>query len=307
MSNILFVGAMNQIAQSSIKVLETSGMGNWEIWYTYYSQSEQLQKLYGAYKGIFFDIKMNEAEILSSLTLPCFECIVVTAWCGADGENLNNSSVQAQNVLALYSLLTKLKSKKIILLGSQAEYGIKSKEVDELVMEEPITEYGKAKLELYNKMTEFCREKDIRIIELRIHSCYGTWDDDRKVLFKVIHDLSQGKTVSMRSNCLQLWDFLFVADIGEAICKAIMTDIEDGVYNISNGEFRSLREYLEIAYSVVQKGKLVFGSESAKNVPNFLFLSDKFRKATGWIPQTNFYNGCGIVRDYLMMLKRAGV
>lgn len=300
MKNILFVGRGNQIIQNTINIFEKSAKEKWKIWYTYYHSQQN------NYSNIYFNITDNNTEALSSLSLPCFECIVVAAWYGTDRESRNNKSIQERNVLSLYSLLTQLRSKKIVLLGSQEEYGVKSKYVSELTLEEPITEYGKAKLELYNKMFEFCCAHDIKLIELRIHSCYGIQDNDKKILFKIIYDLLQCKTVNMRSNCLQQWDFLFAVDIGEAVYKAIMMNVEDGVYNISSGEHRSLRQYLEIAHNVVGKGKLVFGSEFDSNVPDFIFSSDKFRKETGWLPQIDFQNGCGIIKDYLIMMKKVG-
>lgn len=296
--NILMVGAKNQIAENFFVLAKREiPVEDCSIWFTYYSKDDLkcCQKLYEGRKNLFFDIRRNRFENTSVH----FDAIVVSAWSGTEKADRDNKFLQYQNVNALFDFLTQLNTRKIILLGSQAEYGLHHGVVNEETEEKPNNFYGMAKRCLYNKMREFCGEKQICLVELRIHSCYGVKDNDSRILHLVISRLLQDETVRLQSNCEQYWDFVYSSDVARAILLIVLNDVESGVYNISSGEKKRLRDYFIRVKMIVGKGNIIFGKETSQGVPDFIFDSEKIRDMLGWYPCLDFDRGIELVVNCL--------
>lgn len=238
---------------------------------------------------------LDRAKNLTNKIGNC-DVLIILAWAKLKKEDRNNYELNHRSMRYLYEYIEAFCNKFpeiiLILAGTQAEYGLSTGVVNENTFCNPISEYGKAKYDLYRKATRLCLDREINIIELRIHSIYGEDDESKKMLTNVMEKLEKNESVVMQSSCNQMWNFLFVDDLCEVISRCIKIQIPSGVYNVGSAEHKTLREYLEIASQVIcGEYKIQFGSSKDESVPDFVYDCSKLMKAIDWFPAYSFEEG----------------
>lgn len=192
-------------------------------------------------------------------------------------------------IQCLQFILEKLQCKRVIQLGTQAEYGRPSRVVTENTICKPITEYGKEKLRFYDTASLICRNKDVPLIEYRIHSVYGR--NRGGLLDYVIAKLKTNETCYLNTNCSQMFDYIYIDDCIDALLLG-MQELPEGTYNISSGNQFTLKEYLEKIRIIVNPNcSIVYGTQKDDVSPDFFYDSSKIRHITGWRPKYSFENG----------------
>ena len=161
------------------------------------------------------------------------DCCVNLSWSGTRGSLRNDEEIQKENYengLALFKSLLENGCKKIITVGSQAEYG----NVDGIISEDtpcyPNTAYGKYKLKLYEELTTIAQKHNASYIDARIFSIYGPGDYENTLIMSLIKNMSLNKACDL-TTCTQLWDYLYVEDAAKALLTLASKQCEDGVYN----------------------------------------------------------------------------
>ncbi len=224
------------------------------------------------------------------------DCVYVASWAGTNdrgNEVLNKKSAEGLFFCMDY-LMKMCECKRIIQLGSQAEYGRGERIVNELTTCNPLTAYGRQKLRFSEMMFSKCIGSETAFIEFRIHSVYGK---GRGGLIEwLINQLSENKDVYMETTCKQIFDYLYIDDCVAALLLG-KNELKQGIYNISSGKEFSLREYCEIVRDVVNpKSKIIFGNTEELTGPDFVFDSNKLRNQTAWIPKVSFKDGIKMMR-----------
>ena len=221
------------------------------------------------------------------------DCIYIASWAGTgdrNNEELNKASADGL-LYCISSILQVAKCKKIIQLGSQAEYGRGYNIVTESTPCNPLTAYGRQKLRFSRLLDELCKGYDTSFIEFRIHSIYGRGRGG--VIEWLINQLINEDIVRFETNCNQLFDYVYIDDCVEALLLG-KRYLRQGVYNISSGKRLRLRQYFEIVKEEVNpKCNLAFGDIYDMTSPDFVFDSSKLRTETGW--ETNFSFRMGIM------------
>lgn len=212
---------------------------------------------------------MNEYSQLSCLVPESIDCSINCAWQGARGDDNYNSIVQYNNYLATISMfesLLELKCKKIIQIGSLAEYG-QGVNANIPIMEDmecnPVTEYGIYKYRSFCWLKEKCKEHGIDFCEARLGSVYGDIMADSSTLARVVKDLLKGKDVTLKTDCLQRWEYIHINDVVFSISKLVYGTYRFDSVNISNNENRTLRDYYELARETINpKSSIIYGQYS---------------------------------------------
>ncbi len=179
-------------------------------------------------------------------------------------------------------------SVRVVGIGSQAEYGVKDELITEDLSLEPFSAYGSCKAAAYYLMESKARILGIDFIWGRIFSLIGKYEPEGRMLPDVVRKLAAGEKVSL-SSCEQFWDYLDAGDAADAIIALFEKGVAGEVYNIANGDYDRLKNF------VVRAAKCVGVDESLISYGNranpFVSLEvsgEKIKKDTGWEPKVSF-------------------
>jgi len=287
MKNVLVLGSTSLIANGLIEILSEDNE------YCVQALGRHCNKdISSKVEYCFWDIYLPFEAIKKSLKSE-YQSIIVLAWDGNKKEQRDDEDINHRCSMQLYSTLMNIcctsNVKQIILCGSQAEYGKSSGVVNEYVETNfnDISSYGKAKLDLYNKIMQnhICEN----VTELRFHSVYGYLKRKKQMITSVVEDLLDDKNMKFYTDGSQFYDFLYYTDASKAIYYSITKNL-DGVYNISSNEGKRFKDYIsEVSECLNLNDKIKFGIE--KSDMDFIFDSSLFRSKTNWDNDVSFKEG----------------
>jgi len=185
-------------------------------------------------------------ELSKHITQP-YDTFYHLAWEGARSPENNNADLQHQNYLnSINAILTAKQCgcSCFIGIGSQAEYGLVKGYVDETHPTQPYTEYGKAKLRVYQEGQVLSQSLGLRWIWARIFSGYGPYDHPAALINFCLTKMLKNEDIPL-SQCSQYWDFMHVEDIGRILKLLGESKSCMGVYNIANGDARPLKDFID--------------------------------------------------------------
>ena len=179
------------------------------------------------------------------------DVFVHLAWAGTSHEERNNPAIQEENVkkaLECVKLSKRMGCQLYVDAGSQAEYGIVPGVLTEETPCNPITAYGKAKLNLYNDTKALIAQLGLKYIHLRILSVYGENDHPNTLITSSLRKLKDNETIEMRSGG-QKWNYVYVKDAARQIAELSLNAYGDDtfkceVYNIASEDTRVLKEFV---------------------------------------------------------------
>ncbi|MCR5775488.1 MAG: NAD(P)-dependent oxidoreductase [Lachnospiraceae bacterium] len=193
-------------------------------------------------------------------------------------------------------LASKIGCRRIVITGSQAEYGVVPK--DEMTYEDkrpdPVTDYGAAKVASCYLSRQYAKDLGIEWIWGRIFSLIGKNEPTTRMLPALYHSLKEGRDFEL-SSCRQNWDYLDVHDAADALTALAERGKPGEIYNIANGDYRELRSYTEELRKIVNPGvKVSYGDDPSP----FISLQPsvgKIYQDTGWKAKRSFAQS---VSDY---------
>ena len=190
-----------------------------------------------------------------------FDYYLPLEWAGTKREDRDRKDINHHSYeLVLQSIKAAVKCgecEKIVIPGTQAVYGTIDTITDN-TQPIPESEYGKAKLQLYNTAAEFCKETKTRLYELRFWNVYGKDDSNDKMINSVVCKLCRGENVHIRDG-EKYWDFLHVRDAVELVKILFNTNTTRAMFNVLDGRRDSL-------YNFVKRAAIVCGSQSTIEV-----------------------------------------
>ena len=211
------------------------------------------------------------------------------AWSGGRNDlEAQNSNID--NSLKALESAGKLHCRRFIGIGSQAEYGICDIIISEYVTPDPINAYGAAKTAAMNLTKRRAEQLDIEWVWGRIFSLYGDYEPSGRMLPDLIDSLISDKDIQL-SSCEQYWDYLHVRDAAKAIVLLGEKGHSGEIYNIANGSYRPLKEYVEEAKGLFDyKGKIIYGEKADPFITLKPDIS-KLTEHTSWKPEIGFSEG----------------
>lgn len=215
-------------------------------------------------------------------------------WVG--GKSFTEQRLNVDISLEAVAAAKKCGCRRIVLTGSQAEYG----EVPINVIEtenyttKPITAYGAAKVAACHLTNIQANELGVEWIWGRIFSLIGKYEPRGRMLPDLFDALKAGREMVL-SSCEQNWDYLDVHDAASALIALGEKGCPGEIYNIAHGDFRPLREYTEqLRLMVAPEVRIKYGA-----APNpFITLQpsvNKLKDDTGWTPRFSFEDS---IKDY---------
>ena len=175
------------------------------------------------------------------------------AWQGTVGGGRNNTEIQETNKSNAYTAMRVAKTigcKLFVDSGSQAEYGTCTDLITEETPCHPFSDYGKAKLEVWQKGQVLCEELGLKYIHLRIFSMYGENDHSYTLVMSIIDKMLRNEPSIDLSSCTQLWNYVYCPDASRMIvglCEHAISDasFKAETYNIASNDTRVLKEFVE--------------------------------------------------------------
>lgn len=212
------------------------------------------------------------------------------AWQGTVGGGRNNIEIQETNKANAYTAMRVAKSigcKVFVDSGSQAEYGTCTDLITEESPCNPFSDYGKAKLEVWQKGRMLCEELGLKYVHLRIFSMYGENDHPYTLVMSIIEKMLRNEPSIDLSSCTQMWNYVYCPDASKMIvglCEHAFNDqsFKAEVYNIASDDTRVLKDFVE-------RIKQLTNSSSECNygaiVPaNLVSLNPSIEKALSAVP-----------------------
>lgn len=229
------------------------------------------------------------------------------AWGGTGHDGRNVQDIQNENVINTIAAMfaaDKMGCKVFVEAGSQAEYGTVLEKITENTPCHPFSEYGKAKLEVKERLFDLSEQLGIKYIHLRIFSLFGENDHPWTLVMSCIEKMLHNEPIDL-SPCTQNWNFLYVKDAVRQIAGlcdyAVNTsDYKHEVYNIASKDTRELKAFVEEMYSLTQsKSELHFGAVIPSNVVSLNPDVTKAEAATGYVSNHQFKDIINsIIRKY---------
>lgn len=211
--------------------------------------------------------------------------LIHAAWGGIDTSQRNNWEVQLQNfnLTQLYFDLAKIAGvRKIIALGSQAEYGMKghaTKEEEELI---PQDAYGSIKILASNYLRSNFNDSETAWYWIRIYSLFGENENPEWLIPSVATRLLKKETINLTA-CDQVYNYLYIGDFLRQLDQIIHDkNKQSGIYNICNSESIQLKDLLRKTCNAagVDEQLLNFGALPYRPNQNMMMMGDnsKFLK-----------------------------
>lgn len=299
---IVISGATSMIgAALANKLLEN----NHEVVAVVRSNTKKIEALNKSQNLSIVGCNMEDYAELNSLIQGKVDVAVSTAWNGTRGSNRNNRDLQEENYKNSVSFLNVMLSKgckKFLTAGSQAEYGLwTSKEkLKEDIIPNPNTEYGKYKLKFYEYAKDYCKSNECMLIEPRFFSLYGPKDYEGTLVISTLRKMLENKPCEL-TECIQMWDFLYIDDAIDGLVKLVEDDVEEGIYNFGSGYSAPLKVFIEEMKKItntnseLRYGIIPYPTTGIVNVnPDVSKL-----KNCGWKPKTGFDCGIKHICDFL--------
>jgi len=240
-------------------------------------------------------LDMSEYHTLSNYISSC-DVFINLAWNGTGHDGRDSIVIQEENVkysTAALEAAWEIGCKLFVEAGSQAEYGIteglQSEDIDCM----PISEYGKAKLQMKHIGFDFANRTGVKYMHLRIFSLIGENDHQWTLVMSAVSKMLKNDPIDL-SQCSQTWNFLYVKDAVKQICGLCdyalnSNDFVHEVYNIASQDTRKLKDFVEeIKHITNSSSRLNYGAVIPKNTVSLNPQIDKQKKITNFVSDYNF-------------------
>lgn len=196
-----------------------------------------------------YQVKWTEHDWINQAIEFVPDVIVHTAWSGVDTSGRDNWDVQLFNIdlaMRLVTVAQAVSVKKIIALGSQAEYGTLSSVVTEEHPLCPTTAYGCVKLAVLRLLRTFAELHGVNWYWLRVFSIFGERESPTWLIPSTIKKMLAGETEIDFSPGEQKYAYLYVKDFANALVSVVEQNGSSGIYNLSSSRAETLQTILQL-------------------------------------------------------------
>lgn len=192
---------------------------------------------------------------------------------------------------------------RLVHVGSAAEYGAVSGDLDEETSARPVGVYGRTKWAGTVGLAKAARERELSAVTARIFTVYGPGEHDGRLLPSLLNAAANPGVLPLTAG-LQRRDFTYVEDVVEGLLRlGVATTVTPGeVVNLCTGVLTSVRTFIEEAARVlpIPSERLGFGAmpERAGEMDHDPVSVARCRSHLGWIPTTPVAEGIRRTADF---------
>lgn len=255
----------------------------------------RLADLAGAYVAHAADLRDRLA--LAGVVESCRPDVVYhLAMRGAFGSPDDRAAVLQTNVIGLANLLECLDAtdyRRLVNVGTSAEYGSKNQPMHESHCPEPRSTYAVSKA----AATLLCQAEAFRgrpVCTVRLFSTYGPWDHPERLPLYVMRCCLEGRRPRVSAGGLPR-DFLYVGDAVDVLRLAAENPRAVGqVLNAGGGRQQTVRDMVEAILSVAGGGlRAEYADAPLPEDEPTRYVADmcRTRSLLGWMPTTGLETG----------------
>lgn len=244
-------------------------------------------------RGLSIDL-LNEANILAALKQSQPDAIINCAGIVENSERAHANVTFTRNLLRAVTA-SKIALKRIIIIGSAAEYGVVSEmdlPISETAPVRPIGEYAKAKAEETALSLKYKNDYDLPIVIARVFNPIGAGMHQRFLLPNLerqIKGLKAGKTDHIELSRLDSSrDYIDVRDVGDALATLLEGRLEFDVYNVGSGVRTTNKDIINLLLGLNGLPNDVSVVETSEQPDLFLACQADIKRIcnnTGWYPK----------------------
>ena len=224
------------------------------------------------------------------------QAVVHAAWAGVTAAEHDDEKLQAANVDFFSRLLQTTAAagaKRLVALGSVAEYGRINERVSEEHPCQPVCAYGKAKLACLNLLQDFVAKNHLSYAWLRLFSAYGSGQDEEWFMLFLLRKFRAGEAPRL-TPCEQRYDYLHVKDIAAGVAAAVDRSEASGVFNLGSNTSVPLKQIARRLRELSgSRAEPVFGALPYRPNQSMRLEGDstKFCAAFGFAPRITLEEG----------------
>lgn len=214
------------------------------------------------------------------------DTVIHAAWTGIRGEARQDLR-QVENVtlaVELVKVAADAGVKRVVGVGSQAEYGPLCGPVAETAPCAPTSLYGASKLAAGHLVLALSRRLGLSTAWARLFSVYGPGERTGALIPELARALAERRRLPLGDG-LQRWDYLFEDDAGSAIATLARTLTAEGVFNVASGRSVLLRDVMRRVAELVGNGEPPQFGERPPGDGEVVHLEadiSRLSAATGW-------------------------
>ncbi|MGH9551944.1 MAG: NAD-dependent epimerase/dehydratase family protein [Terriglobales bacterium] len=217
---------------------------------------------------------------------------------GAYTWQTQNDLFRAVNVESTVNLLNACQEvgfEAFINAGTSSEYGGKDHAPDEEEETLPETMYAKTKLKGTQECTRIAREHNLPVVTLRLYSCYGAYEEPRRLMPTLIMRGLEHKLPPL-VNPDVAHDFVYIDDVCDAFMLAAKEAkrLPGAVYNVGSGIQTKMQDVVSIARQLMGiEAEPHWGSMENRQFDSHVWVANitRIRADLGWVPRTNLRDG----------------
>ena len=193
--------------------------------------------------------------------------------------------------------------KNLIAISTAAVFGNQDV-IDESSKTNPISPYGKSKLLMEEKITNFSKKYNLNSVILRFFNLYGPGQSPQYagVITKFLENIREDKPLVIYGNGSQTRDFIHIDDAVECISLAIKNiDKKTGkIYNVGSGKSTSILELANLLLKLSGKNlPISFKPEIKGDILYSKTSIDLAKKELGFEPKISLQEGLSrFFQDY---------
>ena len=219
------------------------------------------------------------------------------AWTGGNSAKYNDDPAQVyENVpgsLDLMRVAAEAGASFFLNLGSCVEYGECSIPVRETDAIQPKNLYGAAKHAVEDLLLRLGAGFGVRTASVRLFWSYGPGDDEARLIPSLTRKLLRNERHSM-TPATQMWDFLYITDVVEALVQIAATPKAQGVFNLGSGRPQPLREVAETLRHITKSTALIGFGDIPFPPGQMMHLEadvTRLQETVGWSPRVSIEAG----------------
>lgn len=223
--------------------------------------------------------------------------LVTASYAGTFNDNLKQEIIQ--NIQPYKAFLEALNNNDnmidhIIFLSSGGTvYGVTDKKsIKENHVTDPISPYGKSKLEIENFLVEHAQNSGCDYTILRIANPIGIWNKRPNLISVAFDAVETSETMTIHGDGSAIRDYFDVKELAQAIKHVVeKLGARNKIFNLASGTGNTVNEVLDIIRDVSGKSLLVEYKDARNfDVPYNVLNCNSIFQDIGWKAEKNIKN-----------------